>query len=78
MVIAFTNSFSYYKCCCCLHSNIEEVEDLEKVYDYIRMLDADGYPAAFLETENLKLEFTKAHFNRDEEIITAHVRIFKK
>jgi methionyl-tRNA formyltransferase len=58
--------------------NIEEVEDLEKVYDYIRMLDADGYPAAFLETENLKLEFTKAHFNRDEEIITAHVRIFKK
>jgi methionyl-tRNA formyltransferase len=59
-------------------SNINELEDLKKVYDYIRMLDADGYPHAFLETSNLKLEFTKAHFNTDDEIITAHVRILKK
>ena len=59
-------------------SNINEVEDLKKVYDYIRMLDAVGYPHAFLETSNLKFEFTKANFNPDDEIITAHVRIFKK
>jgi methionyl-tRNA formyltransferase len=59
-------------------SNINELEDLKRVYDYIRMLDADGYPHAFLETSNLKLEFTKAHFNTDDEIITAHVRILKK
>lgn len=59
-------------------SNINELEDLKKVYDYIRMLDADGYPHAFLETSHLRLEFTKAHFNTDDEIITAHVRILKK
>ena len=59
-------------------SNISAVEDLKKTYDYIRMLDADGYPHAFLETSKLKYEFTKANFSTDEEIITAHVRIFKK
>lgn len=59
-------------------SNIGEVEELKSVYDYIRMLDAQGYPHAFLETSNLKFEFTKAQFNPDDDIITAHVRIFKK
>jgi methionyl-tRNA formyltransferase len=59
-------------------SNIKEIEDLEKVFDYIRMLDAEGYPHAFLETSALKFEFTNANHNTDEEIITAHVRIFKK
>ncbi|UAM97202.1 methionyl-tRNA formyltransferase [Polaribacter litorisediminis] len=59
-------------------SNLKEIEDLEKVFDYIRMLDAEGYPHAFLETSALKFEFTNANQNTDEEIITAHVRIFKK
>jgi methionyl-tRNA formyltransferase len=59
-------------------SNIDKVEDLKTAYDYIRMLDAEGYPHAFLETSNLKLEFTNANYNTDDEIITAHVRIFKK
>lgn len=59
-------------------SNINTVEELQKVYDYIRMLDAKGYPHAFIETSNLKVEFTNANYNADDEIITAHVRIFKK
>jgi methionyl-tRNA formyltransferase len=59
-------------------SNVSNVEDLQKMYDYIRMLDAEGYPHAFLENSNLKLEFTNANYNTDDEIITAHVRIFKK
>ena len=58
--------------------NIGEVEDLKKAFDYIRMLDAEGYPHAFIETSNLKLEFTNADYNPNDEIITAHVRIFKK
>lgn len=33
---------------------------LEKVYDLIRMLDAATYPKAFLETNDLRLEFSKA------------------
>jgi methionyl-tRNA formyltransferase len=59
-------------------SNINELYDLEKVYDYIRMLDCDGYPHAFVETPNLKFEFINANFNENEEIITANVRISKK
>jgi methionyl-tRNA formyltransferase len=58
--------------------NIGELEDLEKAFDYIRMLDAEGYPHAFIETANLKFEFTNANYNPNDEIITAHVRIFKK
>lgn len=59
-------------------SNIAELDDLEKVYDYIRMLDCEGYPHAFFETAHLKIEFRNANFDSNEEIITADVRIFKK
>lgn len=41
-------------------SNIGALSTLEKVFDYIRMLDADGYPKAFVETEFLRMEFTRA------------------
>jgi methionyl-tRNA formyltransferase len=58
--------------------NMNDLKDLKTTFDYIRMLDAEGYPHAFLETSNLKLEFTNANYNTDDEIITAHVRIFKK
>ncbi|MFH6963252.1 formyltransferase family protein [Flavobacterium plurextorum] len=59
-------------------SNIIGLTNLEEVYDYIRMLDCEGYPNAFIETDNLKFEFDKAIFNETEKIITANVRIFKK
>lgn len=59
-------------------SNISEINDLEGVFDYIRMLDAEGYPAAFLENSNLKFEFSNAKFNTNEDIVTAYVRITKK
>lgn len=32
--------------------------DLEKIYDYIRMLDADGYPHAFIRFGDKRLEFS--------------------
>jgi methionyl-tRNA formyltransferase len=37
----------------------------EKVYDYIRMLDADGYPPAFLRSGRLLLEFREARLDGD-------------
>lgn len=58
--------------------NLDTVGDVQKAYDYIRMLDADGYPPAFLETATLKYEFTKANYNTDKNTMTAHVRISKK
>lgn len=41
-------------------SNIASISSLEQLFDYIRMLDADGYPPAFLETPSLRLEFRRA------------------
>lgn len=40
--------------------------DLSNFYDYIRMLDADGYPKVFIETENFKIEFSNAVKNRNQ------------
>jgi methionyl-tRNA formyltransferase len=41
-------------------SNIAGLKSLSEIYDYIRMLDADGYPHAFLETDFFRLEFSRA------------------
>jgi methionyl-tRNA formyltransferase len=58
-------------------SNIAHLETLEQLYDYIRMLDCEGYPNAFAEIGNFRLEFTRASIKGDESII-ADVRITKK
>jgi methionyl-tRNA formyltransferase len=58
-------------------SEIGELESIEKVYDYIRMLDCEGYPPAFLETKYLKFEFRRASLKGDKSIL-ADVRITKK
>lgn len=34
---------------------------IPKLYDFIRMLDADGYPKAFIQLENLHIEFSEVH-----------------
>lgn len=59
-------------------SNIAELEELESIYNFIRMLDCESYPHAFLETKFFKVEFTNANFNETGKIITANVRIVKK
>lgn len=55
----------------------EEITDLEKLYDFIRMLDADNYPRAFLETKRFRFEFSKAETNFQNHI-TANVTITSK
>jgi methionyl-tRNA formyltransferase len=57
--------------------DISKLFDLTKVYDYIRMLDAETYPSAFLETEFFRFEFSRASIKANE-IILADVRIIKK
>ena len=44
-------------------SNIEmlQAEQLYKIYDFIRMLDAEGYPKAFFQLENFKIELSEVH-----------------
>lgn len=58
-------------------SDISQLERLEEVYDYIRMLDAEGYPQAFIELENYRLEFSRVK-KESNKILLADVRIIKK
>jgi methionyl-tRNA formyltransferase len=59
-------------------SNIIELETLQKVYDHIRMLDADGYPKAYLVNKFLKFEFNDANFkNKNEIIATVKIKMKK-
>lgn len=49
---------------------------LEKIYDLIRMLDAETYPKAFLEVNELRLEFSKAKRLKDR--VKTYVEIREK
>ena len=51
--------------------------ELEKIYDYIRMLDAEGYPRAFIEFGEYRLSFENATLSADGETVEAKV-VFKK
>lgn len=41
-------------------SEIPKVDTLQALYDFIRMLDADGYPRAFIEHNGFLYEFSRA------------------
>ena len=41
-------------------SNIPELPDLQALHDFIRMLDAESYPRAFLEHAGFRYEFSRA------------------
>ncbi len=41
-------------------------KSLRKVYDFIRMLDAKGYPKAYLKLGDLKIEFSEVHLKSDK------------
>lgn len=50
-----------------------DAEDLDAVFDHIRMLDAAGYPPAFLDVGPFRLEFSRAA--RRTDALEADVRI---
>ncbi len=56
--------------------NIWGLQSIEDVFDFIRMLDADGYPQAFIDTEHMHLEFSNAELCA--EFVEAKVRIRRK
>lgn len=43
-------------------SDISHIRDIDTIYDHIRMLNAEGYPPAFMETAEFKIEFTEGTF----------------
>ncbi|QVL50168.1 MAG: hypothetical protein KFB96_06825 [Thiocapsa sp.] len=50
-----------------------DAPDLDRVFDRIRMLDADGYPPAFIDVGPFRLTFTRA--SRRTDAVLADVRI---
>lgn len=54
-------------------SDIAGLDTPARVHDHIRMLDADGYPHAFLRAGGLHFEFTQSHL--DGDTLDARVRI---
>ena len=54
-------------------SNLATAQSLEQAFDLIRMLDAEGYPNAFLNVGPFKIEFTRASMKTDH--VVADVRI---
>ena len=58
--------------------DISKLNDLEKIYDYIRMLDSEGYPKAFFEKNNIKIEFEDAKKNDNKITAKAKIKVKEK
>jgi methionyl-tRNA formyltransferase len=56
--------------------NLDQISELPLVYDYIRMLDGEGYSNAFLQTEHFQFDFSDAKNNGD--YVDAKVRIRRR
>ena len=56
--------------------DLKAAESLSQLYDMVRMLDADGYPPAFLDCGGWHLEFSRASLKDD--CVVADVRIRRK
>lgn len=57
-------------------SAIDFSNDIEKIYDLIRMLDGEGYPKAYVDIGKYRLEFNRAALHTDS--IVADVKIERK
>ena len=55
-------------------SRLPEHGSVEQLYDHIRMLDADGYPRAFIESGRTRIEFSSASLEDDVLHAQAHIR----
>ena len=49
--------------------------DLKKLFDHIRMLDAEGYPKAYLCWGNYRIEFNRAKLEVDDVIADVRIKI---
>ncbi len=61
-------------------SRLLESASLKTLYDHIRMLDAEGYPRAFLDHGDCRLEFSAAEFDAaaPDQAVAARVIIRKR
>jgi methionyl-tRNA formyltransferase len=58
--------------------NLEAAQSLSQLHDVVRMLDADGYPPAFLECGGWRMEFSRASLKDDCVIADVRIRRAKE
>jgi len=59
-------------------SNFLYAESLEQAFDHIRMLDADGYPNAFVQVGNFRFEFTRASIKTNNILADVKITLIDK
>ena len=59
-------------------SDLKDTATLDDAYDLIRMLDADGYPRAFLDVGPLRIEFSRAARKADGIAADAKITLREK
>ena len=69
-----TGQAVYFKRRTPAESNIGDIESLARLFDHIRMLDAEGYPHAFLEAGNFRFEFRRASRTSDQILCDVVIR----
>ncbi len=57
-------------------SNLNALKEksLHKLYDFIRMLDAEGYPKAYIEFDSMKIELSEVHLKSKKLVGRFEVR----
>ena len=43
-----------------------QLDNIESIYDQIRMLDGEGYPKSYIEVEGFRFEFRNSQLNNNE------------
>ncbi len=56
-------------------SNLSQAQTLREVHDLIRMLDADGYPQAYVEIDSFRLTFTRASLRAGHVVADVHIEM---
>lgn len=56
-------------------SRIPDDASLDRVFDWIRMLDAEGYPKAFIETNHFRIEFSRAGLRHGHVVADARITL---
>lgn len=59
-------------------SSLAPASSLDQLFDMIRMLDAEGYPKAFLTVGDFRLEFTRAARKQDQVIADVLITLAKQ
>lgn len=58
--------------------NLEVAKNLDQIFNMIRMMDAKGYPLAYLDNDTFRLEFSRASFKGDYIDADVKIRIKKE